>query len=250
MRKQFSTLAGIVLILIGIVALIFNQAMRALGIGVWHWTPWRLWPMIVVSVGLVFCLPPLLFRKRGLAGLFIPGVPILTTGCILLLASTFNWWGIWSWLWPLEVLAVATGFALAALYMQVIWLLIPAIIVGANGLMFLFCAITGLWESWAVLWPVEPLSVGLSLLLIGTLKKIKGLILAGLIVSGIAGVALVGMTTILSMNVMATAWRTLTLIGPALLIIIGLLLLVSSLARHPRVAPPPVEGELYKLGKN
>jgi hypothetical protein len=27
-----------------------------------------------------------------------------------------------------------------------------------------FCALTGLWNAWAVLWTVEPLSVGLSLL--------------------------------------------------------------------------------------
>jgi hypothetical protein len=174
-----------------------------------------------------------LFReRRGLGGLFIPGLPILTTGGILLFASVLNWWDAWSWLWPLEVLSVAAGFVLAALHMRVIWLLIPAIIIGANGLLFQFCAITGLWDVWAVMWTIEPLSVGVSLLLNGGLRRRPGLMTAGILLCSIGGVGLLGMGAILSVSWIAGWWWLFRLVGPAILILAGAFLLLGGLARH------------------
>jgi hypothetical protein len=93
-------------------------------------------------------LPPLAVRgKRGLGALFIPGMPTLATGLILLLASVFRRWDVWAWLWPLEVLALAAGFLVAAIYTRVIELVIPAIIIGLNRLLLQFCTVTGLWEE-------------------------------------------------------------------------------------------------------
>lgn len=221
MNRRFSSLIGTILILTGILALMCNLAMPVLKLSVWRWGAWRLWPLAVVSVSAFFLLPPLLVRgRRNLGVLFIPGMPILTTGAILLLASLFDWWGAWGWLWPLEVLALAQGFLFATVYTQVIWLVIPAIIIGANGLLLLFCALTGLWEAWAVLWAVEPLSVGLSLLVIGAKRHLSGLFVVGLIVCGLAGLGLVGMTTLLS------GWWPLSLLGSGALILAGFLLLL------------------------
>jgi hypothetical protein len=230
MKKHISILGGIALIFMGLLALAATFVMPMLGIDLWLWSPWRLWPLIVVSAGWFFVVPPLLVRgRRGLGGLFIPGVPILTTGMILLVASVLNWWRVWTWLWPLEVLAVAVGFALSALYMRVIWLMIPAIIIGANGLVFQFCAITGRWETWALLWTIEPLSVGLSLLVVGAKKRLHRLMLAGLIICGVAGVGLVGMTAILF-------WWLIKILGPMILVLSGLALLIWGLVR-PRHLP-------------
>jgi hypothetical protein len=153
MDKRFAILVSALLIIVGAMALACNLAVLLPGLNVWWWVPWRLWPLIVVGVGLFFVLPPLLVRgRRVLGGLFIPGMPILTTGAILLLASIFNWWGVWKWLWPQEVLALALGFLFAAIYARRIWLIVPAIIVGLNGVLFQFCALTGFWEVWSVLW--------------------------------------------------------------------------------------------------
>jgi len=158
MDKRFSVLASITLILIGGLALACNLAMLVTGLSGFHWGPWRLWPLTVVCLGLLFIVPPLLVRgHRGLGGLFIPGVPILATGSILLFASVFDAWGAWEWLWPLEVLAVAVGFLFAAIKMRVVWLLVPAIFIGANGLLLQFCALTRWWGLWAVLWRFGPL---------------------------------------------------------------------------------------------
>jgi hypothetical protein len=57
-----------------------------------------------------------------------------------------------------------------------------------------FCALTGMWEVWAVLWTVEPLAVGLALLAVGGKTRSNRLLVAGLVVCGLAGLALVGMT--------------------------------------------------------
>lgn len=230
MNKPFSLVAGIVLILMGGLGLLFTFAMPAVGLAMW-----RLWPLVVIGAGLLFALPPFVTRgQRGLGGLFIPALPILTTGSILLFTSVFNAWGAWAWLWPLEVLSVAAGFVFAAIYMWQIWLIIPAIIIGLNGLVLQFCAITGLWQSWAVLWTVEPLSVGLALLLVSARVRSRGVFLAGIILCGVAGVGLVGMTAIFS------GWWLFRLAGPALIVVVGLLLLVWSILprSQPRLAEP------------
>ena len=147
MNKRMSGFIGLGLILVGVMALASTVLMPMLGMRLLHNGLLRLWPLTVSGVGWCFILPPLLVRnRRGLGGLFIPGIPILTTGAILTLASFFNWWSAWEWLWPLEVLSVAAGFIAAAIHMRVIWLCIPAFIIGANGLLFQFCAITGLWN--------------------------------------------------------------------------------------------------------
>jgi hypothetical protein len=233
MDKRFSILVGMALILLGSLALTFTVALPVLGLDLWYWGFWRFWPLIVVSAGMFFVLPPFLVRgQRGLGALFIPGVPLLTTGGILLFASVFDAWGAWEWLWPLEVLALALGFLSAAIFTRVIWLAIPAIIVGLNGLVLQFCALTNLWEAWSVLWTVEPLSVGLALLAVGAKKRSSGLLTAGLIVCGLAGLALVGMTTILS------GWWPISLLGAGTLILAGFLLLLwGVIGRRPLPKP-------------
>jgi hypothetical protein len=113
------------------------------------------------------------------------------------------------------IISLAMGFVFAAIYMRLIWLLIPAIIIGFNGLLFQFCAITGLWHWWAVLWTIEPLSVGLALLAVNLKVKSPGLRTAGLILCGFAASMTMMMLTVLG------AWLPIVLIGPGLLIFAG-----------------------------
>jgi hypothetical protein len=237
MSRRFSILMGVLLILMGGMALAFTLVMPMLGMSVFRWGSWRLWPLVVVGTGLVFVLSPFLVRgKRGLGGLFIPGVPILATGGILFYASLLDAWDAWEWLWPVEVLAIALGFLFAAIYMRVIWLLIPAIIVGANGLVFQFCAITGFWESWAVLWAVEPLSVGLALLVVNLKARSKGLFIAGAILCAVAAFGMIGMSALFP------GWVLISALGPATLLCVGFLLLVNSLLRRPAAQEAAAEG--------
>jgi hypothetical protein len=224
--------------MLGVLALVGNLLIRAVGGG--FMLGFRAWPISVVGAGLFLCLPPFIFpRQRGLSGLFVPGIPTLITGMLLFIASVSGYWAIWSILWPLEVLSVAAAFVLMAVFLRVPWLMIPASIIGFTGLILQFCASTGWWSSWAVLWTVEPFGVGLPLLLIGLSRKIEGVKLAGIILCGLAGLGFAAMSTVL----VTSMWIT-RLIGPALVLGLGVLLVVSALAkRSPEKADAPVEAE-------
>ena len=225
MNKKASLLFGLTLILLGVLALAGNLLVRISVTGLL--LGFRAWPIFVVAVGLLFCIPPFLFpSQRGLGGLFIPGMPVLMTGILLFVCSLTGQWQWWAFLWPLEVIGVALGFVMAAIFLRVVWLMIPASIVGLTGLVLQFCAATGLWASWAVLWTVVPFSVGLPLLLIGMAKKSDGVKLAGIILCGFAGLAFAAMSSIL----VTSLWIT-RLIGPVIVLALGVLLVVSALVR-------------------
>ncbi len=231
MNRQGTVLIGIVLILLGILGLAITLGMPVLGFNFWHWGIWRLWPLFVVGAGLLFVLPPFVTRgRRSLGALFIPGIPILATGCILLLASLTGWWRVWAWLWPAEVLAVAFGFLFAAIYTGGIWLLVPAVIIGLNGLLMQFCALTGLWNSWAVLWTIEPLSLGLAFLIISAKTRSRGLSTAGIVLCTIAGLFTALMITVLG------RWWLINMVGAVGLVLVGVLLLFWG-TRHRRPEP-------------
>lgn len=226
MGKTSSLLVGAALVCLGLLSLVFTLVSSLFGFNPFSFM-WRMWPLIVIGVGLGFVLPPFLTRgKPGLGALFIPGLPILMTGTILGLASMFNIWGIWAFLWPLELLSLAMGFVAAAIYMRVIWLLIPAILIGLNGLAFQFCAITGLWEWWAWLWIIEPLAVGLSLLAVNIQARTSGLTIAGLILCALAGSGLILMMMVLS------DWWVISLLGSAALVLGGLVVLGWGMTRR------------------
>lgn len=241
MQKKASLLIGVTLIVLGLLALTGNLLVRAAGSGLL--LGFRAWPIFVVGAGLLFCLPPFLFPdKRGLSGLFVPGIPTLTTGALLFIASISGRWSVWSYLWPLEVLSVAAAFILMAIYLKVPWLMIPASIIGFTGLVLQFCAITGWWSSWAVLWTVEPFAIGLPLLLIGFAKKIEGVKLAGIILCGLAGLAFAGMSSLL----VTSLWIT-RLIGPALVLGLGILLILSAFGKlSPQKPAAPAEQPVEK----
>ena len=67
MNKQFPILAGIGLIVLGVLALFFTMTIPMLGLSVLRWGPWRTWPLLVAGLGLLFVVPPILVRG-GLVG--------------------------------------------------------------------------------------------------------------------------------------------------------------------------------------
>lgn len=171
---------GFGLIVIGIFSLAGNLLLRL--------EAWRLWPITVILLGLALSAPGFWgLRRRGLGSFFIPGILVLTTGIILLATSLTNRWDVWAIAWPLEVIALALGFSLAAIFMRLPALAIPAFILGINGLLLAFCSLTGLWQAWALLWPVEPLSVGLGLLVLSYFKRSHGTRVAAVVLFMVAG---------------------------------------------------------------
>lgn len=226
MQKKTSLLFGITLIVLALLALAGNLLVAGEGKSFLR-AGFQSWPLAVVGIGLLFCVPPFLFRQqKGLGGLFIPGLPVLVTGGLLFAASLTGRWGLWGTWWPLEVISLALGFIMAAIFLRVVWLIIPASIVGIVGLVLLFCSLTGYWASWAVLWTVVPFAVGLPLLVIGIYRKSEGLRLAGLILAGFAGLAFTAMSAFLA----SSSWVLKTL-GPAIILLLGLFMVGTALFR-------------------
>jgi hypothetical protein len=229
-ERLFSLIAGIMLIGIGVLSLAGNLFLRL--------EAWRMWPVVVVLLGLGLTAPGLLgLRRRGFGSFFIPGIPVLMTGFILLTASLLNRPGVWALAWPLEVIGLALGFALAAIFMRVPALAIPAFILGANGLLLAFCNLTGLWQAWALLWPIEPLAVGLGLLVLAFSNKSTGTRTAAVILFIIAGAGFFIMSFISIFNASILRFG-----APFMLIITGMLLAgLSFFKRQPEASQPQPE---------
>lgn len=220
MEKKASLFIGIFLLALGAFALVGNLLLSASGLALLR--TFQLWPLFVIAAGMLFVMPPFFFPKvRGLAGLMIPGVPALTTGFILLICSLTGNWGLWSILWPLEVLSVGLAFLFMAIWMQIIWLLIPAFLVLFNGLLLGFCALTHLWGTWAVLWVIEPLALGLALLIIGLTRHLRNLAIIGAGFCALAGVGVAASSFILISNF----WLV-QMIGPIFVMGMGVIMLI------------------------
>jgi serine/threonine protein kinase len=115
-----------------------------------------------------------MFTKPARLGVVNPkhitAAVLYSVGGIVLLNLTMLWlsgifgWKVFAHCWPLEI--VAAGVLLASLMAALAtpWLLIPAGILFGNGLIFSYFALTGWWNQWTYLWPLEPLLVGLSII--------------------------------------------------------------------------------------
>ena len=233
-QRFFSLIFGVALIAIGALSMAGNLLLQM--------EAWRLWPVVVVIAGLLLTAPGFFgLARRGFGAFFIPGIPVLVTGGILLFASLSHNFGVCVVAWPLEVLAVALGFTLAAFFMRLPALAIPAMIVGVNGIVLAFCNLTGLWQAWALLWPVEPLSIGLGLLVLGLFNHSRGAVQAGVILCAVAGVGFF-MTSFFSMF----NFSILRFAVPSMLILTGIILAALSFLKHDRQAEqtePPAATE-------
>ena len=108
-------------------------------------------------------------RYTDLTPRHVSAAVLYSVGGIVFVNMALIWLGgifgakVWGHAWPLELIAV--GVLLSALMAALAspWMLIPAGIVMGNGLLFAFYALTGWWNLWTFLWPLEPLLVGLSI---------------------------------------------------------------------------------------
>jgi hypothetical protein len=89
---------------------------------------------------------------------------IVIANMLMLWVSGIFGWKVFGHTWPLELVVV--GILLVSLMSSLpsAWLLIPGGIVLGNGFLFSYYALSGRWQHWAFLWPLEPLLVAVSII--------------------------------------------------------------------------------------
>ena len=163
--------------------------------------PWRLWPLAIAGLGLLFVLPPLVAPgERSLGALFLPGLPLLAVAGLAVATLVFQPGFVWGHFWPQIVLALAVALGLLALYLRSLWLILPALTLGLLGAALQFSALTGWWSAWAVLWTVAPLGAGLSLLIVGLWRRSNGLRVAGLLVCLFTAITAASLSALLTQH--------------------------------------------------
>lgn len=212
MNKKTSLIFGLSLIFFGALTL-FHTTIGA----IFGFVAGGLWPLLVLGMGLGLCAIPFITQNRNLSPLMIPGMPIATAGVLFLWSNWFYRWDIWGHFWPMMLISVGLGMLATAVYMRNIWFIIPAAIFGLSGLVFQFAALTGWWESMAVLWTVFPFSIGIGLLLTGHLAENRGVRRAGQIMCAIAGGLFVMMGLILAG--WFSFWAAILLMGAGVLLL-------------------------------
>ena len=103
---------------------------------------------------------PVESRGVGKAILYGIGWVVLGNLLVVFLGLITGWRGVFGRGWPFELLLVGLALCLVMEATASVWLLIPTGIIVGNGILFSFYAITGWWRLWAVLWPLEPLLIG------------------------------------------------------------------------------------------
>jgi serine/threonine protein kinase len=96
------------------------------------------------------------------AALYSVGAIVFVNMALLWLSGIFGW-KVFGHAWPLEIVAVGALLSALMAALAIPWMLIPAGIVMGNGFLFSYYALTGWWNHWNFLWPLEPLLVGLSI---------------------------------------------------------------------------------------
>lgn len=89
---------------------------------------------------------------------------IVIANMLMLWVSGIFGWKVFGHTWPLELVVV--GILLVSLMSSLpsTWLLIPGGIVLGNGFLFSYYALSGRWQNWTFLWPLEPLLVSISII--------------------------------------------------------------------------------------
>ena len=135
-------------------------------------------------------------------------------------------------LWPLLVLWVGFSFYLPILIwwedrQKIYGLAMPGTIVLVNGLVLLYCSLTGHWNAWAYLWTLEPLSVALGLLAMYFLgPRAPGLLIAAMVIGG---------TSLAVFAILVSVMGGIAggVIGALLLITLGIILVARAFVHRP-----------------
>ncbi len=191
-------------------------------------------------------------NSHGRSTLLI-GILLVGLGALFLLGQILRI-DLWQFFWPFFVivpgLLVFVGMVLGGKPAGP--LAIPGSIVTMVGLLLLYQAITGHWESWAYAWAlIFPTAVGIGLVINGAWSGIERLVEVGWkwITAGAVIFLIGGMFFELILNISRSLIGD--VVWPGLLIALGLYLLLRRGAGAPATEQPPAraETEFEPLGR-
>lgn len=144
MRRKSTVIIGLVLIFLGVAFLLKNFGIFEIYFDIFDigFIISRFWPLFLIIPGLVFHYS-FFTAKTSDPGLLVPGGILLTMGITCQLSMLF---GLWSYLWPGFILAVAVGlFELYLFGNREKGLLIPVFILGGLSLIFFAMMFGRIW---------------------------------------------------------------------------------------------------------
>ncbi|QNU68542.1 hypothetical protein EHE19_009150 [Ruminiclostridium herbifermentans] len=129
--KKGNYYAGLLLIVLGVIALILNTVFD---IRIIKFDPYDFWVFIVLLIGLTFELG--YFLKGSKPGLLIPGGIITTIGLLFMFEASTDW-HFSRYTWPVYIISVAVGLLQMYIFSKRDkGLLIAGLIVGGIGVFF------------------------------------------------------------------------------------------------------------------
>jgi serine/threonine protein kinase len=88
---------------------------------------------------------------------------LVALNMVLLWLSGIFGWKVYSHCWPLEIIGCAVLLSALMASLPSPWMLIPAGILMGSGVLLSYFSLSGLWDQWTYLWPLEPIFVVVSI---------------------------------------------------------------------------------------
>jgi tRNA A-37 threonylcarbamoyl transferase component Bud32 len=99
-------------------------------------------------------------RRRGRKMILSAvGLLILANLVAVWLSGALDRWDLFVRVWPMELLLTSVLLGAVMIAARSIWMLTPVGLVGGNGLLFSYYSLSGNWQHWSALWPLEPLLI-------------------------------------------------------------------------------------------
>jgi tRNA A-37 threonylcarbamoyl transferase component Bud32 len=99
-------------------------------------------------------------RRRGRKMILSAvGLLILANLVAVWLSGALDRWDLFVRVWPMELLLTSVLLGAVMIAARSIWMLMPVGLVGGNGLLFSYYSLSGNWQHWSALWPLEPLLI-------------------------------------------------------------------------------------------
>lgn len=102
--------------------------------------------------------------KPGSRGAMTWLAAMILGNMLIIWASGVFGWDVMAHTWPLELVLMGVLFFSLMVESSNIWLIIPGGMIMGNGWLLGYYALTERWQDWALLWPLEPLVIAISII--------------------------------------------------------------------------------------